>query len=178
MSRVGKYPIEIKDGVTATIEKETFIAKGKLGELSVPFGDQVQVKIEDKQVVVTPRDENEKFSRSMWGTVRSRIQNVITGVCDGFTKEMQVKGVGYKVALKGKILNLSLGYSHDIDYALPEGVTVTVISPTEFQLVAADKQLVGQVASEIKKLRPPEPYKGKGVMFKGEYIRRKEGKKK
>ncbi|MCT4552272.1 MAG: 50S ribosomal protein L6 [Alphaproteobacteria bacterium] len=179
MSRVGKYPVEIKDGVTVSIENNEVVVKGKLGEQRVAIvPSAVTVKIEDNKVIVAPVKENDKFSTAMWGTTRANINNAVVGVSEGFTKELELKGVGYKAQLQGNALNLSLAFSHEVIYKLPEGVKAECPSATEIKLTSADKQLVGQVASEIRAYRKPEPYKGKGIRYKGEYVRRKEGKKK
>jgi len=177
MSRVGKYPIEIPQGVTVDISGNTVTVKGKGGELSTQFLGNVKVTMEEGAVKVTPLD-NSKFARSMWGTVRSNIQNLVKGVTEGFKKDLELRGVGYRVAQKGNVLVLSLGYSHDIYYVLPQGVSAAVDKQTLITLTGADKQMVGQVAAELRSLRKPEPYKGKGVRYADEYVRMKEGKKK
>ncbi len=177
MSRVGKYPIEIPAGVTVDISDNKITVKGKGGELSTQILGNVKVTMEEGAVKVAPSD-NTKFSRSMWGTTRSNIQNLVTGVSEGFKKDLELRGVGYRVAQKGNVLILSLGYSHDTYFVIPEGVTARVDTQTSISLSGADKQKVGQTASEIRALRKPEPYKGKGVRYVGEYVRIKEGKKK
>jgi len=177
MSRVGKYPIAVPAGVTVDLKPGNLTVKGKNGELSTRILGTVEVTMQDNQISVKPLQEN-KFSRSMWGTTRSNIKNLILGVTDGFTKNLELQGVGYRVAQKGNILILSLGYSHEIYYLLPEGVTAKVDKQTSISLSGPDKQKVGQVAAEIRALRKPEPYKGKGVRYAGEYVRIKEGKKK
>lgn len=178
MSRVGKNPIKIPSGVTVDVKDGVVKAKGKLGELSYSYDvDAVDAKVENDLVLVTPLTEDRK-SRSMWGTARARVQNLVTGVSEGYTKRLEIVGVGYRAKTQGKKLQLSLGYSHDIDYELPEGITAKCASPTQIEITGADKQIVGQVASEIRAYRSPEPYKGKGVRYEGEYILRKEGKKK
>ena len=179
MSRVGKYPVIIPNGVNVAINGNVVKASGKLGELSFAYDDShVVAKLENNTVVVTPLSTS-KQARALWGTTRARINTMIKGVSDGFTKEMELIGVGYKARVEGtKKLVLSLGFSHDIDFAIPEGIKITCASPTQISVFGADKQLVGQVASEIRDYRSPEPYKGKGVRYVGEYVRRKEGKKK
>ncbi len=177
MSRVGKYPIAIPAGVTVDITEKQVTVKGKGGELTTQILGNVKVTMEEGAVKVTPSDDT-KFSRSMWGTTRSNINNLILGVTEGFTKELELRGVGYRVAHKGNVLILSLGFSHDTYFVLPEGVTAKVEKQTLITLTGANKQTVGQVAAEIRALRKPEPYKGKGVRYVGEYVRMKEGKKK
>ena len=179
MSRIGKYPVQVPSDVTVAIENDIVKAKGKLGELSVKFdASHVSVKLEDGKVVVTPLSQS-KNARALWGTTRANINTMVKGVSEGFTKEMELIGVGYKARVEGtKKLVLSLGYSHDIDFAIPEGIKITCASPTQISVFGADKKLVGQVASEIRDYRSPEPYKGKGIRYVGEYVRRKEGKKK
>lgn len=179
MSRVGKNPVEIKEGVEVKIEGNVLTAKGKLGEEKVSFDPAfVEVKVEGSNVVVKPLKKEEKFGRAIWGTIRANISNAVTGVSEGFVRELELKGVGYKVQLQGNSLKLSLAYSHDINYDLPEGVKAETPSATEIKLTSSSKQKVGQAASEIRAFRKPEPYKGKGVRYKGEYVRKKEGKKK
>ena len=178
MSRIGKHPVEIVEGVSVEIKDSSLIAKGKIGTVAVPLTNKVKVEIKDKLITVSAADENDKTSNMMWGTTRALIQNAITGVSVGFEKILIFLGVGYKIALKGNVLDMVLGFSHNVEYTLPEGVKGEVISPTELKLISASKELVGQTAAEIKTFRPPEPYKGKGIRYKDEYIRRKEGKKK
>ncbi|MBO5442834.1 MAG: 50S ribosomal protein L6 [Alphaproteobacteria bacterium] len=179
MSRVGKYPVIIPNGVTVSVDNNVVTAKGKLGELSYTFDDShVATKLEDNKVVVTPLSES-KTARTLWGTTRARINTLVQGVSEGFKKEMELVGVGYKARVEGSSkLVLSLGFSHDVIFNAPKGISITCASPTQITVSGADKQLVGQVAAEIRKYRSPEPYKGKGVKYVGEYIRRKEGKKK
>lgn len=178
MSRVGKYPISIPEGVTVDITDTQVVVKGKNAELSTQLLGNVKVIMQDGAITVSPLNDT-KFARAMWGTTRSNINNLIQGVTTGFTKELELRGVGYRVALKGtNVLLLSLGYSHDIYYVLPEGVSAKVEKQTLITLTGSDKQKVGQVAAEIRALRKPEPYKGKGVRYVGEYVRIKEGKKK
>ncbi len=179
MSRVGKYPVIIPNGVNVAINGNVVKASGKLGELSLVYDDShVVAKLENNTVVVTPLSTS-KQARALWGTTRANINTMVKGVSEGFTKEMELIGVGYKARVEGtKKLVLSLGYSHDIDFAIPEGIKITCASPTQISVFGADKKLVGQVASEIRDYRSPEPYKGKGIRYVGEYVRRKEGKKK
>jgi large subunit ribosomal protein L6 len=177
MSRVGKKPVVIPSGVTAKVEGQHIAVKGAKGELKFTAPDQVAVKLEGGSVHVTPLGED-KRSRALWGTARARVQNLVTGVTKGFEKKLEISGVGYKAALAGKNLQLSLGYSHDVIYPIPAGITITAAKPTEITIAGIDKQQVGQVAAEIREFRGPEPYKGKGVKYAGEFIFRKEGKKK
>ncbi len=178
MSRVGKYPVVIPNGVNVTIDGNVVKAAGKLGELSYVYDDSyVAAKLENNAVAVSPLSDS-KRARTLWGTTRARINTLIKGVNEGFTKQLELLGVGYKAHVEGSNLVLSLGYSHDVIFATPEGVKITCASPTQVSVFGADKQLVGQVAAEIRKFRSPEPYKGKGIRYVGEYVRRKEGKKK
>jgi large subunit ribosomal protein L6 len=177
MSRVGKNPVTVPSGVELKIDGSTVSAKGKLGLLSYQFTDEVSVKLEDGKVTVTPANDTKK-ARSLWGTTRARIQNLVDGVNEGFKKELEIVGVGYRAQVQGKSLNLQLGFSHDVNYPIPEGIQIKCEKPTSIEITGADKQLVGQVAAEIRGYRPPEPYKGKGVRYADEYILRKEGKKK
>lgn len=177
MSRVGKNPVEVPSGVELTITERLVTAKGKLGELSYEFTDQVTAVLDDGKITVTPANES-KAARALWGTTRARIQNLVTGVSEGYTRSLEISGVGYRAAVQGNTLNLQLGYSHDINFEIPEGITIKCEKPTSIAVSGADKQKVGQVASEIRGYRPPEPYKGKGVRYAEEIIRRKEGKKK
>src|SRR5690606_28530973 len=167
----------VPQGVTANVEGQVVTAKGPKGELKFVVNDDVLVKLEDGAVVVDPRDQT-KVARSKWGMSRTQIQNILNGVKDGFEKRLEITGVGYRAAMVGKNLQLALGFSHDVVYQTPEGVAITVTKPTEIVINGIDKQLVGQVAAEIRKFREPEPYKGKGVRYAGERIVRKEGKKK
>ena len=178
MSRVGKHPVEIIEGVSVEIKDSSLIAKGKVGEVSVKLSPLVDVKIEDKKITVSAKDTENKESRMMWGTIRALINNAIIGAGAGFSKSLELKGVGFKAALKGSTLDLVLGFSHNVEYNLPEGVKAEIVSPTEIKLTSANKELLGLTASEIRAFRVPEPYKGKGVRYKDEYVRRKEGKKK
>jgi large subunit ribosomal protein L6 len=177
MSRIGKRPIAVPEGVTATVEGQTVTAKGPKGELKFVVNDEVLVKMEDGAVSVEPRDQS-KDARSKWGMSRTQIQNIMDGVKQGFERRLEITGVGYRATLLGINLLLALGFSHDVVYEAPEGVTIAVPKPTEIVLSGIDKQVVGQAASEIRSFRPPEPYKGKGVRYSDERIIRKEGKKK
>jgi len=177
MSRVGKHPVEVPNGVEVSVEDVLVRAKGGLGQLSYEAGDGVAISLDDGKIVVKPLNES-KRARAMWGTARSRIQAMVTGVSTGFAKDLQINGVGYRAAVQGGTLNLQLGYSHDINYPIPEGISIKCERPTSLTISGADKQKVGQVAAEIRAFRPPEPYKGKGVKYADETIVRKEGKKK
>jgi large subunit ribosomal protein L6 len=178
MSRVGKYPVVVPAGVELSINNNTVIAKGKLGELSFTYDDShVAAKLEEGKVVVSPLSES-NMSRALWGTTRARINDLVKGVSEGFTKDMELVGVGYKARLDGKNLVLSLGFSHEIVFKTPASIKITCESPTQIKIFGADKQVVGQVAAELRKYRKPEPYKGKGVKYATETVRRKEGKKK
>lgn len=177
MSRIGKKPVAVPEGVTATVDGQTVTAKGPKGELNFVVNDEVLVKLENGEIQVDPRDES-KDARSKWGMTRTQIQNILTGVKDGFERKLEINGVGYRAALQGKNLQLALGFSHDVIYEVPEGISVACPKPTEIVISGIDKQRVGQVASEIRKYRKPEPYKGKGVKYAEERIVRKEGKKK
>ena len=177
MSRIGKKPVPLPQGVTATVDGQTVTAKGPKGELKFVVNDEVLVKMENGEIAVQPRDQT-KVSRSKWGMSRTQIVNIVEGVKQGFEKRLEISRVGYRAALQGKNLQLALGFSHDVVYQTPEGITITVPKPTEIVVAGIDKQAVGQVAAEIRKYRGPEPYKGKGVKYAGEKIVRKEGKKK
>lgn len=178
MSRVGKYPVVVPEGVNVTVENGNVSVKGKNGELSCHYdADHVTVALEGGKVVVTPKAET-KQARALWGTTRANINTLVKGVNEGFTKELELVGVGYKARVEGNKLILSLGFSHDITIETPKGLKITCASPTQISIFGADKQLVGQTASEIRAWRKPEPYKGKGVKYTSEYVRRKEGKKK
>ena len=177
MSRIGKKPVPVPAGVSASVEGQTVKAKGAKGELSFVVHDEVLVKLEDGAVSVDPRDQS-KEARSKWGMSRSMIVNIFEGVEKGFEKKLEISGVGYRAAMQGKNVQLSLGFSHEVVYDVPAGITVAVPKPTEIVVTGIDKQQVGQVAAEIREYRGPEPYKGKGVKYAGEKIVRKEGKKK
>ena len=177
MSRIGKKPVTVPSGVTATVDGQTVKMKGPKGQLQLIVHDDVDVKFENGQVRVAPRSET-KRARSLYGTARAQIANLVEGVTKGFEKKLEITGVGYRAAMQGKNLQLALGYSHDVVYQIPEGITIAVPKPTEITVTGIDPQRVGQVAAEIRAYRPPEPYKGKGVKYAGEFIFRKEGKKK
>ncbi len=177
MSRIGKKAVQIPAGVDAKLEDRKLTIKGPKGELNMNFVDEVDVKLEDGAVAVNPRG-NGKRARSMWGMQRTMVANLVEGVTDGFTKTLQLNGVGYRAQMRGKDVNLQLGFSHDILYKVAEGVEVKCPDQTTIIVSGIDKQKVGQVAAEIREFRKPEPYKGKGVKYEDEYIFRKEGKKK
>jgi large subunit ribosomal protein L6 len=178
MSRKGKLPVTTPAGVTVSVSGGSIAVKGPKGELKMALTDDVAVKVEGQEVKVTPRDATDRKSKAMWGTTRANIQNMVTGVTTGFESNLELQGVGYRAALKGKDLELSLGYSHPIVYKAPAGITFASAKPTEIKVSGADRQTVGQVTAELRSYRPPEPYKGKGVRRAGEFVRRKEGKKK
>jgi len=177
MSRIGKKPVAVPAGVTASIEGKTLSVKGPKGSLTMGLVDEVTYAVEDGQIQVQPANET-KRSRSFWGMQRTMVQNLVTGVTEGYTKTLQITGVGYRANVQGKNLRLQLGYSHDVDFAIPEGITIATPDQTTVNISGIDKQQVGQVAAEIRRWRKPEPYKGKGIKYAGEYIFRKEGKKK
>jgi len=177
MSRIGKKPVAIPAGVTARLEGQSIAVKGAKGELKFTAPDEVAVTVEGNVLHVTPHGQD-KRSRAMWGMTRAQVQNLVTGVTKGFEKKLEINGVGYKAAIAGKNLQLSLGYSHDVIYPIPAGVSIVAPKPTEITVAGIDKRQVGQVAAEIRGFRGPEPYKGKGVKYVGEFIFRKEGKKK
>jgi large subunit ribosomal protein L6 len=177
MSRIGRKAVPVPSGVTANVEGQTVKVKGPKGTMQVVLPADVTVKMEDGSVKVDPRNET-KRARSMWGTSRTLVSNLVTGVTKGFEKKLEITGVGYRAALQGKNLQIALGYSHDVNFAIPEGIAIATPKPTEIVITGMDKQKVGQVAADIRSFRPPEPYKGKGVKYAGEYIFRKEGKKK
>ncbi|MBM3635726.1 MAG: 50S ribosomal protein L6 [Alphaproteobacteria bacterium] len=177
MSRVGKKPVAIPSGVTAAVEGQTVKVKGSKGELSFVVPDLVEVKHADGSIAVTPRNET-KQARAMWGMSRAQVANLVKGVTTGYEKKLEINGVGYKAAVAGTVLKLNLGYSHDVDYAIPKGIQIATPKPTEIIVTGIDKQKVGQTAAEIRKVRGPEPYQGKGVKYADEFIFRKEGKKK
>ena len=176
MSRIGKKPISVPAGVTASVEGQTVKAKGPKGELSYLVNDEVLVKMEEDAVVVTPADQSQD-ARSKWGMSRTNIENIMLGVTNGFERRLEINGVGYRAAMQGKDLNLTLGFSHPVVYNPPEGVSLETPSQTEIIVSGADKQKVGQAAAEIRAYRPPEPYKGKGIRYVGEVVRIKAGKK-
>jgi large subunit ribosomal protein L6 len=177
MSRIGKKPVTVPSGVTATVDGQTVKMKGPKGQLQFVVHDDVEVKVESGQVKVAPRYETNR-ARALYGTARAQIANLVAGVTKGFEKKLEITGVGYRAAMQGKNLQLALGYSHDVVFHIPEGISIAVPKPTEITITGTDVQRVGQVAAEIRAFRPPEPYKGKGVKYVDEFIFRKEGKKK
>jgi large subunit ribosomal protein L6 len=177
MSRIGKSPVRLPKGVTAVIDGQAVSVKGPKGELSFVAGDDVAVRRSDDAIVVDPRDDS-KSARAAWGMSRSILANLVEGVTKGFERRLEISGVGFRAAVEGKALRLSLGYSHDINYPIPEGIKIECAKPTEILVSGADRQRVGQVAAEIRGFRKPEPYKGKGIKYAEEHIHRKEGKKK
>ncbi|WP_324755118.1 50S ribosomal protein L6 [Roseovarius sp. Pro17] len=177
MSRIGKMPVTLPDGVTASLSGQTIEVKGPKATKSFTATDDVTITIDDGKVTITPRG-NSKRARQQWGMTRTVVANVVHGASATFKKELEIRGVGYRAQLQGNTLKLNLGLSHDVDFEVPEGVTVTVPKATEIVVEGTDKQLVGQVAANIRDWRPPEPYKGKGIRYKDEYVFQKEGKKK
>jgi large subunit ribosomal protein L6 len=177
MSRIGKKPVSVPGGVTATIDAGTLSVKGPKGTLTLKMRDEISYELGDGSISVQPANQT-KAARAFWGMQRTLVQNLVTGVTDGFSKKLLITGVGYRAAAQGKKLNLKLGYSHDVDIDLPEGLTVATPDNTTIEISGADKQKVGQLAAEIRRWRKPEPYKGKGIKYDGEFIFRKEGKKK
>ena len=177
MSRIGKKPVPVPKGVTASVDGQIVTVKGPKGELKHVLVDQVIAKLEDGTIEVAPREDTQ-IARAMWGMSRTLIANLMTGVTDGFTKRLEITGVGYRAAVQGSNLQLQLGFSHDVLHPIPQGIQVQCPKPTEIVVTGIDKQQVGQIAAEIRAYRPPEPYKGKGVRYAGEFIFRKEGKKK
>ena len=177
MSRVGKNPVAVPTGVEVRLADNTFSAKGKLGELRLAISDQVETRIEDGKVWVKLANDS-KQARMMWGTTRNLVRNLITGVSQGYSRSLEISGVGYRAAVQGKNLQLQLGYSHDVVFPIPADVTIKCDKPTSITVSGADKQRVGQIAAEIRSFRKPEPYKGKGIKYSDETILRKEGKKK
>ncbi len=177
MSRIGKKPVAVPSGITANVEGQTVKIKGPKGALQVVLHDDVSVKLDGGEIKVDPRFET-KRARSQWGTSRTLIANLIAGVTKGFEQRLEINGVGYRASVQGKNLQIALGYSHDIVYPIPEGITIATPRPVEIVISGSDRQKVGQVAAEIRDYRPPEPYKGKGIKYAGERIFRKEGKKK
>jgi large subunit ribosomal protein L6 len=177
MSRIGKKPVAIPAGVTATTEGKTLSIKGPKGTLSLQMLDEVAYDIAEGGITIQPANDS-KRARSFWGMQRSMVQNLVTGVSEGFTKTLEISGVGYRAAMQGKNLRLQLGYSHDVNIAVPEGIDIKTPDATTVEISGIDRQKVGQVAAEIRRWRKPEPYKGKGIKYRGEFIFRKEGKKK
>lgn len=178
MSRVGKNPVVIPAGITADVKAQDIKIKGPKGELMLVVHPKVEVKLEAGQIVVSPRDASDREARALWATMQRRISNMVIGVKDGYTKSLEIQGVGYRCALQGKELVLQLGFSHEVRYAIPEGITITVEKQTSIKVDGINKEVVGQVAAEIRGYKPPEPYKGKGIRYVGEYVLQKEGKKK
>ncbi len=177
MSRVGKKPVAIPAEVTAKVDGQLISIKGGKGELSFAAPDHLNVSFSDGKITVEPRDDS-KAARAMWGMARAMVNNLVAGVSKGFERKLEINGVGYKAAVSGKNLQLSLGYSHEISFPVPAGITIATPKPTEIVISGIDKRKVGQTAAEIRALRPPEPYKGKGIKYSDEFIFRKEGKKK
>lgn len=177
MSRIGKKPVALPKGVTAEVKGQLVEVKGPKGTRAFTASDDVTISLEDGAVKVTPRGTS-KRARQQWGMVRSMVENLVTGVTTGFKKELEIQGVGYRAAMAGNVLKLSLGYSHEVNFDVPAGVTVTSPKQTEIVVEGIDQQLVGQVAANIREWKRPEPYKGKGIRYKGEFVFRKEGKKK
>ncbi|RED17863.1 50S ribosomal protein L6 [Pontivivens insulae] len=177
MSRIGKKPVDLPSGVTASVSGQTIEVKGPKGVRTFTATDDVDLKVEDNAINVVPRGKS-KRARQQWGMSRTQVANLVTGVTTGFTKELEINGVGYRAQVQGKVLKLALGYSHDVEFDIPEGVTITATKPTELKVEGIDQQVVGQVAANIREWRKPEPYKGKGIKYKDEFIFRKEGKKK
>jgi large subunit ribosomal protein L6 len=177
MSRIGKRPIPVTAGVTLTLDGQTVTVKGPKGELSWTVVDEIEIKQEGGELLLTPRDDS-KRARSMWGLSRSLVANMVHGVSQGYEETLELVGVGYRAAMKGQDLSMQLGFSHDVDIPAPAGISFAVPRQTEIRVSGIDKQLVGEVTARIRRIRPPEPYKGKGVRYAGENVRRKEGKKK
>jgi large subunit ribosomal protein L6 len=177
MSRIGKNPVAIPEGVSIELSGQRLTAKGRLGTLSLVVSNEVAATVADGNVTVAPKDES-KRARALWGTTRALVNNMVTGVATGFTRNLEINGVGYRASVQGNALNLQLGYSHDIAYPIPPDVRIACERPKMIAITGADRQRVGQVAAEIRAFRPPEPYKGKGIKYSDETIRRKEGKKK
>jgi len=177
MSRVGKYPVALPQGVTAEVKGDHFAVKGKMGNLSLVVPSEVDVKVAEGKVAVAMKHESAR-ARVLWGTTRNNINNMVKGVTDGFKEVLEIEGVGFRAALTGKDLVLQIGFSHEVKFPVPEGITMKVDKQTVITITGIDKQKVGQVAAEIRGMKRPEPYKGKGIRYEGERIRRKEGKKK
>jgi large subunit ribosomal protein L6 len=177
MSRIGKKAVTVPSGVTATVNGQEVAVKGPKGELKHVLADAIVAKLDKGRVEVAMREDT-KEARAMWGMTRTMVANLMTGVTEGFTRKLEITGVGYRAALQGQNLQLQLGYSHDVNYPIPKGIQIVCPKPTEIVITGIDRQKVGQVAAEIRQFRPPEPYKGKGIKYAGEYIHRKEGKKK
>jgi len=177
MSRIGKKPVVVPAGVTAKVDGQRVTVKGAKGQLEFVVPDDVAVVHNDNEIKVDPRNDT-KRARALWGTARAQVNDIVVGVTKGFEKKLEITGVGYRAAVQGKVLQLALGYSHDVNFPIPEGIAIVTPKPTEITISGMNKQQVGQVAAEIRALRGPEPYKGKGVKYVDEFIFRKEGKKK
>lgn len=177
MSRIGKHPVPVPQGVQVQLAGQTLTAKGPKGELKLTVVDDLAVEVADGKISVKPRQVNRR-SRSMWGMQRTLVSNLVKGVKDGFTRELEINGVGLRAAMQGKNLQLNMGFSHEVVYPIPAGIEIKVEKPTSIKISGADRHLVGQVAAEIRSIKPPEPYKGKGIKYNDETILRKEGKKK
>ena len=177
MSRIGKKPVALPGGVSAAIEAGTLSVKGPKGTLTLPLFDDISYEVREGEISVQPANAT-KRARAFWGMQRTLVQNLVTGVTEGFTKVLEITGVGYRANAQGRTLKLQLGYSHDVDYAIPEGIEIKTPDNTTVEISGIDRQKVGQVAAEIRRWRKPEPYKGKGIKYRGEFIFRKEGKKK
>ena len=177
MSRIGKLAIAVPSGVQVTLNGQTVTVKGPKGQLAWTVADEIQVQQEAGELKLTPRDDSTRAA-AMWGLSRSLVNNMVHGVTQGYEETLELVGVGYRAAMKGKALSMQLGFSHDVDIPAPDGITFVVPKQTEIKIAGIDKQLVGELAARIRKIRPPEPYKGKGVRYAGEHVRRKEGKKK
>ncbi len=177
MSRIGKRAVELPSGVTATVDGRTLAVKGPKGTLSLQMADDISYDVQDGAIAVQPANDTTR-ARSFWGMQRTLVQNLVTGVTEGFSKTLEITGVGYRAAAQGRNLRLQLGYSHDVNIAVPEGIDIKTPDPTTVEISGIDRQKVGQIAAEIRRWRKPEPYKGKGIKYRGEYIYRKEGKKK
>ena len=177
MSRIGKKPVTIPAGVTVAIADNALTAKGPKGQLVMPLADEIRYEIEGTEIRVNPASDSRR-ARSFWGMQRTLVSNLVVGVSDGFTKVLEITGVGFRAAVQGKVLKLQLGFSHDVNYEIPEGITIKTPDATTVEISGSDRQQVGQVAAEIRRWRRPEPYKGKGIKYRGEFIFRKEGKKK
>lgn len=177
MSRVGIKPVEIVSGVDVSIKDRTITVKGSKGTLTRELPPEAVARVENKQLIVEPANDTQR-ARAMWGLSRALVNSMVKGVSEGFTVTLEIQGVGYRAAAAGKTLTLNLGFSHDVKFPVPEGITIATPKPTEIVITGIDKRLVGQVAANIRKYRKPEPYKGKGIRYSGEYVRRKEGKKK
>ncbi len=178
MSRVGKKPVAIPSGVTVSVKSGEIAVKGGKGELKAKLAPEVTVAVEGSNVIVLPINKEDARSRAMWGTTRNQVNNMVEGVSKGFTVRLEIQGVGFRAAADKQYLTLALGFSHEIKFAIPEGISIVCEKPTSVAISGFDKKLVGQVAAEIRGLRKPEPYKGKGVRYEGEFVRKKEGKKK